>query len=150
MSVTVQAYMAALTQKSSEDLIAAIDALPADKQSWSPLDKGRSALDQAAECAILNGITADLINTHAFPADFSFETFVADKQKLAEDWASLKQLLEANTAAAVAAIEAVKDEDLEVVIEMPWGARNIGQIIAYPYWNMSYHEGQTNFIATLA
>ena len=149
MPATVQAYMAALTQKAAEDLILAVEALPEDKRSWSPLDKGRSALDQAAECAILNALTAELISTHSFPANFSFDTFVADKQKLAEEWSSLKELLEANTAAAVSAIEAVKDEDLEVVIEMPWGARNIGQIIAYPYWNMSYHEGQTNFIATV-
>jgi hypothetical protein len=25
----------------------------------------------------------------------------------------------------------------------------LANIIAYPYWNMSYHEGQVNYIASM-
>ncbi len=150
MSGHLQKFLVTATQKASADLITAVGNLPEGKSSWSPFDKGRSAVDQVAECAILNGLSADLIAKRAFPADFTMEAFVSAKAELAAgDWESLKSLLAANTALVVASIEAVPDEDLELIIAMPWGERTLAEIMSYCYWNMSYHEGQTNYIASL-
>ncbi len=149
MKPTPQLFISSLTTKAAADLTTAVEALPEEKRAWQPLDKGRSALDQAAECAILNGFTVQLINSRVFPSDFSYEAFTASKEALAANWDAVKAELEANTAAVVAAIETVSDDDLAIEIDMPWGRHTMGQIMAYPYWNMSYHEGQVNFIASL-
>ena len=36
-----------------------------------------------------------------------------------------------------------------VEIPMPWGPMTIGRMITYPQWNMTYHEGQINYLASL-
>jgi hypothetical protein len=41
------------------------------------------------------------------------------------------------------------DSDLGIEIEMPCGAMTLEQIVSYPYWNMCYHEGQINYIASM-
>jgi hypothetical protein len=32
---------------------------------------------------------------------------------------------------------------------MPWGPMTVSQILGYPFWNMCYHEGQINYIASM-
>jgi len=61
----------------------------------------------------------------------------------------LNSLLEVNLEKVASVIRSVPDKDLDIELEMPWGKGTIGQIIAYPYWNMSYHEGQINYIASI-
>ncbi len=146
----LQTFIAAATKKAAGDLIIAVENLPEDKRGWSPLDKGRSALDQAAECAILNASVVGLLKTKEFPKEFDYTEFVAKKAELAKDWNAVKDLLNTNTAIAVSAIEAVPDSELDIEIEMPWGKYTVAQIMSYPYWNMAYHEGQTNYIGFLA
>src|SRR5580700_7366617 len=111
----IQNYVSKATTKAANDLITAVENLPEDKRAWSPLNKGRSALDQAAECAILNAFTVNLLQTKVFPeSEFNYEEFTAKKQELAKDWPALKEMLIANTALATAAIEAVPDSDLDI------------------------------------
>jgi|SRR5579883_2282332 len=146
----LQNFLAAATKKAADDLIAAIERLPEEKRNWKPLDKGRSALDQAAECAILNGATAQVIQNRAWQEGFDFQEFERAKEELAGDWNRLKALLEENAAKAVSAIQNVPDDALTTSVAMPWGNMTLAQIISYPFWNMSYHEGQTNYIASIA
>ncbi len=150
MSGLLQKYISTATSKAAADLIAAVEALPADKRNWSPMDKARTALDQAAECAILNGSTISILQTKSFPDSFTMEDFGKQKDALAADWDKLKETLLANTASACAAIEAVPDSELEINIPMPWGNYSVAQVMNYPFWNMSYHEGQVNYISFLA
>ena len=150
MPNTIQSYISKATTKAANDLITAVENLPEDKRGWSPLGKGRSALDQAAECAILNASTVQMLQSKSFPTEFNYEELKARKAELAKDWSAVKELLLSNTALAISAIEAVPDSDLDVEVPMPWGTYTIGSIMSYPYWNMSYHEGQTNYIGFLA
>lgn len=150
MPTTLQTYFATATKKIANDLIEVIDKLPEDKRGWSPNDKGRTALDQAAECAILNGVIAEIIATRAWVASFNMESFASDKAQLAQDWTTLKALLLENAAKVVAAIEATPDEALDIEIAIPWGKRTLAEVLGYPYWNMAYHEGQTTYIGTIA
>jgi uncharacterized damage-inducible protein DinB len=149
MPNTLQQFLAGATQKAAADLEAAVLRLPEEKRGWSPAEQSRSALDQAAECAILNGGVANLIQTRVFPQGFDFAAFEKTKQELAQDWSAVKALLDENTPKAIAAIGAVSDEDLGIEIQMPWGPSTLAQIISFPYWNMSYHEGQINYIASI-
>jgi len=150
MPNTLQTFLAAATQKAADDLVATVESLPEDRRGWSPSDKGRTALDQVAECAILNGGTADIIASRTFPPGFDYQSFQRAKTELAQDWNNLKALLQANTTRVIAAIQSVPDDALEIQIDMPWGKMSLAEILAYPYWNMSYHQGQTYYIGSIA
>lgn len=146
---TLQDFFADSTAKAAADLEKAFLRLPQDKRITNCGGDSRTPIDQVAECAILNGTTAGILATQSFPADFDFAGFEQAKKDLAQDWEGLKALFDENTSLAAAAIRAVPDEALDAEIAMPWGPMKISQIIAYPYWNMTYHEGQINYIAAV-
>ena len=98
---------------------------------------------------MLNGSVARLIATRTWDAGFDFAAYVKAKEELARDQVAALRLLRENTAVVVDAIGAVSDADLAVNVETPFQTRTLAQIIAYPYWNMSYHEGQINYIASM-
>jgi len=147
MPRTLQTYLESATPNAAKDLIAAFMRLPEDKRAWSPMGDARTALDQIAECAILNGYVAQTLKSHKF---IMGDDYVGEKKRVQEDWDALKALFEENTANAVAAIAQTPDEDLDIQVTTPWGEpMKLSQIAAYPFWNMCYHEGQINYIASM-
>ena len=149
MSNTLQGFLAAATKKASADLAAALLRVPEDKRAWSPQGNARTALDQVAECAFLNGYTADLIQTRQWPTG-GFDAYLRAKDEIvAQGWDHIHALLEANTDRVIAVLRAVPETALNDGIAMPWGTQTMAEIIAYPYWNMTYHEGQINYIASM-
>ena len=151
MSNTMQEFLATATTTQAENLVKAFLRIPEDKRSWKPEDKARSAQNQVAECALLNGYTASLIETHQFPISGSaMDVFFRDMAAMeALPWDQLHARLLENAAKVAAAIRATPDDALAIEIDMPWGNQTLGQILAYPHWNMAYHEGQINYIASL-
>lgn len=149
MPTTVQDFLADATAKAAKDLTTAFLRLPEGKRDWSPDGKARTALDQYAECALLNGYTAETIRTRQMAAG-SMENFPREKTELkAQDWEQIHALFQANSAKIVSAIRAVTEEDMGVEIPMPWGPMTVARMITYPQWNMTYHEGQINYVASL-
>ncbi len=149
MPNTIQDFFATATQKAATDLTDAYLSLPEDKRDWKPAPKARTATDQVAECAMLTGYTADLIQTQQW-AMTDFRAFVKDKEELkAQGWDHLKSLLDTNVQRIVSVIQAVPDDALSDEIALPMGKRTVAEIISYPYWNMSYHLGQITYISTL-
>lgn len=107
------------------------------------------ALDMVAECALLNESSAWVIQNRAWSADFDVAAYKRTKAALCHDWPALELLLETNTAKVIAAIRAVPDSDRGVAVAMPWGQVPVTQLLCFAYWNMTYHEGQINYIASL-
>lgn len=150
MSNPFTAFMARAIAKASDDLVAAFERIPEDKRAWSPMGDARTALDQVAECAMLNGSTADLMRSRTWPEDFDMSQYFEAKAKVvAMGWPAIQQMLKENTAKAIAAVNELNAEDLGQAINMPWGPMTVEQIASYPYWNMCYHEGQINYIASM-
>jgi uncharacterized damage-inducible protein DinB len=149
MANSLQEFLTRATGKVAEDLVAALERVPADKRNWSAMGDARTALDQIAECAILNGSTADLIQTREWTMSGDFAEYERNKSELAKDEAAVKSLLSQNTAKAIAAIKDVPDSDINVEVTTPFGTMTLAQIMSYPYWNMCYHEGQINYIASM-
>lgn len=149
MSNVLTDFLATVTQKAATDLVTALERLPAEKRGWSPESTSRNALDMVAECAMLNGATAHVITYRAFPEHFDFAAYQSDKANLAQNEARALELLQENTAKVIAALQTVSEADLAHEVPMPWGLMKLEQIITYPYWNMSYHEGQINYIASM-
>src|SRR5689334_16161316 len=141
MANTLCDYLARVVPKSAEDLTAAFLRLPEDKRTWSPMGDARTALDQVAECALLNGSTATLIEDRTWDPDWAMDKYVQEKDDLvAKGWDAVKALLDENTPKAAAAIRSVPESDLGVEVTMPWGPMKLEQIVSYPFWNMCYHE----------
>ncbi|BCM93620.1 hypothetical protein IAD21_05511 [Abditibacteriota bacterium] len=149
MPGTLQSFLADAAHKAAIDLETALMRLPEDKRSWSAGGDARSAIDMVAECAILGGSTAQTIEDHAFPSDFDFARYAGEKDELSQNVEATLALLHENAARVADAIRAVPDENLEVKVQMPWGPMTLTQLMSYPQWNMAYHEGQINFIASI-
>ena len=149
MAGSLQEFAATQCAALKESVVEALMRIHEEKRGWAPAESSRSALDQVAEVAILNGSTANLIKERVWPADFNFEDFFKAKATLVADWPKLKQTLDDNTQILVETIRSVKDEDLAIAIETPFGTKTVSDMIGYPYWNMSYHEGQINYIASI-
>lgn len=145
----LQEFLANGAVKAAQDLEAALLKLPEDKRAWSAGGTARTALDMAAELAVLNGDTAEMIESRSGMTRFDLRELNRRKDELAGDWPALKARLDESTARVAEAIRNVPDEDLQSEIAMPWGPMTMTQIMAYPYWNACYHEGQINFIASI-
>lgn len=149
MSITQQEFLANSTERGAKNLFAALIALPEEKRGWRPADTARTALELVAECAQNNAYTADLIENRAWNAPAHEEYLILQKQIAAGSLSELEALLEENTKRIATVIRATPDEAMGVTIDTPFGAMTIAQAVSYPYWNMSYHEGQINYIASL-
>ncbi|MBC8135740.1 MAG: hypothetical protein H8F28_07640 [Fibrella sp.] len=146
---TLHDFLVTATRNAAEQLVPAIGRIPEDKRDWIPAGKARTALDLYAECIILNGYTAEMIQTRTWSQE-NFESYGADKEKIYGMTPEERQTaLLGSVEKVVEAIVPVPDDALTVLIEMPWGAQTLAEICAYPYWNMSYHTGQINYIASI-
>jgi len=149
MSNTVQDFLAASIQKTALDVTAALLRLPVDRRVWAPAETSRTAMDIFAECAMNNGITANVIEARKWVGE-PFEVYLQKKVDLAaQGLETIEAQLRENTDRLIAVIKSVPDDALEVTIETPYGAGPLRDIMAYPYWNMAYHEGQINYIASM-
>ena len=147
---SLRSFLAEAAVNAAASLEAALLRLPEDRRNWSPGGDARTAADLVAECALLNLSTATLIRTRRFPDDFDMAAYEREKAALAaSDTAALLALLHENAKTVAEAIRSAPAEDLDVEIPMPWGPVTLAGLIAYPYWNMSYHEGQINYVASI-
>ena len=147
MSNSLQEFLATAAEKASADLVAAFLRLPEDKRTWKPSDTARSALDQMAECALLNGASADLMGTRRWNHSYPYPRLHTEAQ--AQGWEYVRTVLAGSTRRVATAIRAVPDDALDAKVTMPGETPPLAQVLAFAYWNMSYHEGQINYIASI-
>lgn len=149
MSVS-SATLAEMVRNSAMALHKAANEL-GDKFTWSPLDKGRSAHDQVLEVAGLYLIGKHIVETGEVPP----MDRAAHQQAMGEfntPQKALKQLDDAADLLAIA-VEAAPMERLATTITLPFGGgmdKTIAEVVLMTYWNTVYHEGQINYIQTLA
>jgi hypothetical protein len=150
-STILGAFLAEVSERGAQNLAQAVDNLPADKRNWSPAATARTPAHVAAECATNNGIVAEVIATRKWVqfGDGQEAYFQRLKELAAGDWNELKELLAANTQKLVETLKSVSDEHLEIPVETPYGTWPLKNIMSYPYWNMGYHEGQTNYVGSI-
>ena len=139
MPLSLQNFLAAATIQAAVDLEEALLRLPEEKRSWKSSEQSRSALDQVAECAIMNEKVIDMIRIQVFPANYAYIEYQQQIAGLCSDWPALQNLLHKNAAKVADVIRAVSDDDLEAQSDS----------MNYPYWNMTYHIGQINYIASM-
>ena len=146
MSDALYDFLAQMTRRAAANLETAYLRLPADRRRWSPGGAARTAADMVAECAFMNDISG-LVEARAFPPGFDAAALRRIKAALMEDDDRLLGTLRENAERGIAALRTAPVSDLGAEVKLITLTVTLGQIIAYPYWNMSYHEGQINYIA---
>jgi hypothetical protein len=146
----LQTTAAAVTKEMGAFLVAAVEAMPADKQTWRPLDEGRDALDQLVELTSLNFVAAEALRTKSNPV---FSDAAEAKMKAELDTVP-KALagLQSSCDAVVSALESLSDDELEKTVTLPFRGgivRPLSWLAFLPIRHMSYHYGQINYIQTL-
>lgn len=137
------------TESALKMLFASARRMPEDKLNWSPLDAGRTVMDQLQECAITADMFLPYFDASYTPMAKGYEEFGAISSQwktIDECEAKCKEL----TAKLTAAIEATPAEKMAEVHDLPWGEKHtLGAIATFHAWNMTYHLGQINYIQTL-
>jgi hypothetical protein len=139
MALSLQQLLANATIQAAAALEQALLQLPEDKRNWKSSEQSRSALDQVAECAIMNERVIDMIRIQVFPANYAYIEYQQQILELGSDWPTLQKLLHENAAKVADVIRSISDDDLEAQSDS----------MNYPYWNMTYHIGQINYIASM-
>lgn len=149
MPETVQSFLAKITTKAAQDLVIAYLALPEEKRDWKPTETSRSALDQVAECAVANDMAIKLLKARVWSQEIYGEFMQEKAIAQSLEWEQLHTLLLESTGRFVAYMETIPDTDLGVELDLPWGKSTIAEILSYTQWNLAYHQGQINYIASL-
>ncbi|HSV73942.1 MAG TPA: DinB family protein [Chthonomonadales bacterium] len=150
--VNVSQMLASRLRSAADQLVKAIQEMPADRADWQPDaagHPGRSALNQVLECAYVNEWAVPLFRDRAAPA-FDSEHYRSETARRTTVDEAAEWLMKATTAltAAVAAFP-----------EAQWAAMTTNPFTKQPqswaeaadvfYWNMVYHVGQIGYIQTL-
>ncbi|QYK52310.1 MAG: hypothetical protein KF824_08575 [Fimbriimonadaceae bacterium] len=144
-----QDFIADETMRAADGLIHQATKM-GDKASWSPLDEGRTALDQVAECALICSSMVDVLKNWKMP-EFTPEMMKEyEKSKAALSLDEAVAMLKEKTSALCDVIRAVPDEELVGTMQF-WGPEPWSKVgvMNYHNWNMTYHNGQLNYIQTL-
>lgn len=139
-----------LTERQVDSLFRAARSLPEDKLDWKPAPDSRSALNQLQEVA-----TA-IDRFWKAQTDRKIEWSPEDYQNWMEERSKITNLddLERRTRESIQRwktfVEGVSEGDLPQPVELPFpGSFTLADVLVYHYWNMSYHEGQINYIRSL-
>jgi hypothetical protein len=136
-----------LNRNAAEMLERNVLAMPEEKLTWKPLDEGRTALDQLAECALFTFFNAKVLRERAVP-EFNREEYARRKAEIDTRDKALGAL-HAGMETLLQAIAAFPESDLDQTIEMFGGTQTYAEIALFSYWNKVYHIGQISYIQTL-
>ena len=142
-----------LTAKANGDVAAslarALLAMPEEKQVWSPLEEGRTALNMVAECAVINRFGARVLRERVVPP-LDSESYAAEVADL-DTADKAVEALHSSVEELGNAIESLPNDLLETNVQLPWDEQpsTLGEATLMAYWNMVYHLGQVNYVQTL-
>lgn len=142
--------MIMLTETANADFLRTVRATQPDKLEWKPLDQGRTVLDMAQECAQSASWFAQMLEDRSCDG-FSMDDYPkAQAERATWSLDECERKLTDNTQRLAAAIRAIPDADLDQALTLPWGkTATLYEVISYHYRNVTYHEGQVNYIQTL-
>jgi uncharacterized damage-inducible protein DinB len=139
-----------LSRRQIDSLFRAARSLPQDRLDWKPAPGARSALDQLQEAATGVSQFWSVITTGTMEGGpESFAKWQEERAKLTS-LDELEQRTREETDRLAEYISSLSEAQLAEPITLPWpGEHKKADVAAYHLWNMSYHEGQINYIASL-
>lgn len=150
--MTTKSFIRLMTEIGNEEIFRAARKVPADKLEWSPLDHGRSVLDQLQECSQSPDWCSGLMESRQMP-DFNDE-FIGAMMAERKQWTTIEECeaaCKAKTAKLFEVLETFPESDLDATIQLPFLDRPMtyAELALIHYWNCTYHCGQINYIQTL-
>lgn len=145
--------MIEVTEQAKREAFQAARKVPADKVDWSPLEEGRSVLNQCRELAMCPTWAKSIINNEPQP-----EWNEATMEKMKEEQAQWKSVddceveCDRRLAELYDLYRNMPDARLEESRWLPYdGGRDfkMPEMMDYPRWNFNYHQGQISYIQTL-
>ena len=148
--MNAQELLIHLTEGQMKSLFRAARSLPADKLAWKPAPGARSALDQLQEVATaLDQFWAIYTERKIDFDEAKFAKWVEDRSKITS-LDELERLTNEGTKKLCDFIRTVPDSAWTEPVQLPFpGEFTMADVLAYHYWNASYHEGQINYIGSL-
>jgi len=141
------------TKKAAAEAFRYAVAVPEDKVEWSPLDNGRSVLDQAREMAKCPVWAYAIISGGPMPAPD--EAVMAQQKAEMDAWKTIdvcKAECETQLEKLYELYATVTDERLAETKWLPFdGGRDFTykEMMDYPRWNFNWHAGQIAYVQTL-
>jgi uncharacterized damage-inducible protein DinB len=147
---TINALSAQLIRRASDDLVRLVNLTPPEKQVWSPLEEGRTVLDQIVEVAATNDIGARTLEERG---RITLEPGEWDRHKaVCIDMSAALECMAKSTQRLIAAVEAFPADAWDSTMVMPFGdgdVRSFAEVAMMHYWHMTYHYAQVSYIQTL-
>jgi len=138
-------YVEALTEMlnhATDSLWRTVKAMPEDKFEWKPEETARSSRELVEEIVMTTGFTADLVKNMKMGN-------MEEGDKTPKTIAELEKEHRAGVEKLIAAMKAFPVDKLHDTIDLPWGTQTFLQVIAYGYWNLTYHWGQISYVQTM-
>ena len=150
--MTAKELIAIQIERAVTDLFRSAKAMPEDRLNAKSAESCRSPLELLQECAQSLKWAPMLLKSDG-PPNFDPEAFEKARQERAQ-WTTIDACEEAARkilAETLDYIENYPESDLDRMIALPFMPDlklSVAEILASPYWNLTYHLGQINFIQT--
>jgi hypothetical protein len=154
MPRTVQEQAAEMTRKGMESLLRAVQFVPEEKRSWVPMGDARTPLDMLAECIQMCDVFEGFLTSDEMP-QVDRAAHMAIREGLLKqcgDLAEASKMAREGASHLCDVMLAVPNERLDRDFTLPMGGGMVVKgidLLFMPYWNMTYHVGQLNYIQML-
>jgi len=141
------AHLVGYTRVAHQRLTNNLTAIPVEHLNDAPSGCARTALNIAAECALINGYAAEGLTTGALT-----RLVGDDRTAHLASFTTLESTLaylDEKTAQLIAAIEALDESNLGETTELFGRPMSLFAFAELPASHMSYHDGQIAYIQTL-
>ncbi|HJP82147.1 MAG TPA: DinB family protein [Fimbriimonadaceae bacterium] len=137
------------TQKAVDDICRTAEAMPLDKENWTPGEHARSALQQMQEVAAQAAWFLPIIRERRVPEG---QHEIQEAMKARASYDTIAKCVEAarsSTAELCQAITEFPEGKLDEEVTLPFGGGTVvtmADVLSLPAWNAIYHLGQINQI----
>ncbi len=149
MSQTVEQAKAEFTRAKGR-ITKGIKATPEDKLNWAPSGAARTPLQLVAHSAMATeGIGGMLQGKGGMPSDLvemDKNMRAAEKQYTSVD--QVLELLESTSSAYFVWLDTLTDEQVNTILDLPFGPMPLGAAITIPADHMRQHAAQLEYIQT--
>lgn len=148
--MTNQELIIDMTKSALESLTRTAKAVPEEKQTWEPMEIGRSVQDQLAECVQVAGWFERVLSEKS--AAFFTREFIVEERRVRQAMTSAEidaQMIPSHER-LFKAIQGLSESDLDRTISFrPGYEPTLREVCYFPLRNLWYHFGQVNYIQTL-
>ena len=139
-------------QRAIGRLLTNLDGTPEDKLNWSPSPTARTPLEVAHHCGfVISALHGALSGTQAMPplSTQEMDSYNREDEKTHGAKAEVVKGVEEKSAAFIAYLESLSEEDLTSTWHSPFGDFPVSLGITFPAFHTAGHIAQLEYIQTI-